>query len=1034
MADKLKHTLTEAPYNCKNDCSEVTCEPKIPVYIINRIQSCGCLLVVDSDLKLVQCSTNAVKLLPEYYKDGVSNNTVATAATDVKCDPPSSPVVTPSPEDLAKLQQIIGKHLSHLLNSEAVEHVRNVIQAAGAPGTESEATRNFLIRSKGLFGLLGNGQPRASCSVIQSGEHFLLEIENGQEDEHNDAEQKGADGEKDVMMFMEGISKELRKCWSIEEMASLVCSNIMAETPYDRGMVYRFDHDDSGEVIYESFRHDAKTNCKNDSFLGLRFPATDIPRSSRELFMKNTLRFVYNVNGQDWPLYPSTVPTSMGENKFTDLSLCRLRGSASCHLHYLQNMGVTSTMVIAIIVNKRLWGLYSFHGYRQPLVPTARTRFLCEMASIMTSMVMESLTRAADHKRLMDMESIMYKLNKSSIMNFMQDSHEALKRLLDVNLIAFRVHEPFSVTTYRGDGSDETISPQVFECLSDTYGGICKDYGAVFIDHQKSHKTLVENGLHTFAFFHFPGLDVVLSRQKTTEKVQWGGDPQKKMEPDGSLTPRNSFAAYVKDHQRQGKPWHDIDKQMVNRFIDQIEKYRSKEIFREHAETIHTLREEKDQAIDDAKSNFDFFAHMAHELRTPFHGILGSLEAMREDPRLNSNELLKTAELCGKNMIKILDDILLVAKGSYSLQLEEHPADISEFLKNTLDEMKSYAYMQGVSVRIRKEDILHDHCKGDFDRLRQVINNLINNAIKFSDEDIYIELLQRKSFAEVVSVWKTYKNIYPNCEPCLKDVQAEESNVAADNKLWTVVSVIDRGIGIAAPDLKRLGTAFTQLSSGRQKKYQGTGLGINICSMLVNALGGHLVIFSVPDFGSCFTFAIPLTRLETPRTEKRKARSDAEVIQEKRRKLLDDYEKLGTGNDGKNCTILVVDDSNINRKLCRLKIKKWLPDVTVLECANMESALQEYEHGHERIMGVFMDYHMPGGDGDECTRKMRQFERMHEEVGHVHIVGYTADVLDDSKELLMQAGMDSIMGKPETKEAFEQELHSMIKSYRAKTS
>ena len=158
------------------------------------------------------------------------------------------------------------------------------------------------------------------------------------------------------------------------------------------GMVYRFDESDgSGEVIYETTRWDARRCCRDDSFLGLRFPASDIPRMARELFMKNTLRFVYDVQGSDHPLYPSRINSSIsgdgGERKYTDLSMCRLRGSSHVHLEYLRNMKVTSSLVIAIIVNKKLWGLYSFHGYRHPIRPSARTRFLCEMASVMTSMV-----------------------------------------------------------------------------------------------------------------------------------------------------------------------------------------------------------------------------------------------------------------------------------------------------------------------------------------------------------------------------------------------------------------------------------------------------------------------------------------------------------------------------------------------------------------------------------------------------------------------------------------------------------------------
>ena len=135
----------------------------------------------------------------------------------------------------------------------------------------------------------------------------------------------------------------------------------------------------------------------------------------------------------------------------------------------------------------------------------------------------------------------------------------------------------------------------------------------------------------------------------------------------------------------------------------------------------------------------------AHELRTPFHGVLGSLDAMREDPTLANNQLLNNAYMSGKNMIRILDDILLVAKGSYGLKIHEEAVDVSEFLRQTIADMRNFAYMEGVSLRVRKEDVhIAPRLVSDFNRIRQVVHNLISNAIKFSEDDIYVELLQRR--------------------------------------------------------------------------------------------------------------------------------------------------------------------------------------------------------------------------------------------------------------------------------------------------
>jgi hypothetical protein len=670
---------------------------------VNRIQPCGTLLVVDSELKIVQCSTNAVDLLPEGFESKLCNDDNGNADND---DNSMSGEGRRARLQLL-LDAIIGAPLSLLLQADAVDQVRAVVRGApsaaasltsfnkrlninssnnnadtyegdgnsdsGITNTNTGAVRTFLIRTKGTLSI-----GRKSCGIIQSGEHFLLEIEDSDHDvgintsvtsKNNDGRgdddssflkqqeaAKVAEGEEETMLFMQSIAHDLRKSWSIEEMAATVCSRIMTETPYDRGMVYRFDEcDDSGEVIYETTRWDARKCCREDSFLGLRFPASDIPRQARELFMKNTLRFVYDVQGNDYPLYPSKIRGGMigggDTEKYTDLSMCRLRGSSYIHLEYLRNMKVTSSLVIAIIVNKRLWGLYSFHGYRHPIRPSARTRFLCEMASVMTceyhymkktyhlisifasffgvliihllssdiyaAMVMESLTRAQNQSRLMDIEQTLSYLHQLNLLDYMTNPNhrKILMERMNVNLIAFRQIDADGIGhihTFSDDDSDNVeVSATAFDCLNDTYGQVCRDYGVVFVDETRSNTAL--GSLHTFAFFKLPGmglssLDVLLSRKSVVEVVQWGGDPDKTLMSDGTLSPRSSFASFIKGHLKKGKPWDDDDKQRVKRFAERVEKYNSIELVTRQNDAIQSLGKEKKDLILDQKENVSTIA------------------------------------------------------------------------------------------------------------------------------------------------------------------------------------------------------------------------------------------------------------------------------------------------------------------------------------------------------------------------------------------------------------------------------------------
>jgi len=228
---------------------------------------------------------------------------------------------------------------------------------------------------------------------------------------------------------------------------------------------------------------------------------------------------------------------------------------------------------------------------------------------------------------------------------------------------------------------------------------------------------------------------------------------------------------------------------------------------------------------------------------------------------------------------------------------------------------------------------------------------------------------------------------YPACEPSLKDLAAfgaEEADASKEdgegNTLWLIISVIDKGIGISPGDLKKLGTAFTQLSQGRQKKYQGTGLGINICQMIISALRGKMVIYSAKDYGSCFTFAVPVKMGGKDEAGSQPSKSPLSAKDEKKARmaaLQAEYESLGIAS--RNPKLLVVDDSSINRKLCSRKIKTWLPGVAITECSSGKGLIEEYEHDHSIIMGVFLDFHMHGMDGDAAARRIREYEDTHGE-------------------------------------------------------
>lgn len=161
---------------------------------------------------------------------------------------------------------------------------------------------------------------------------------------------------------------------------------------FDRGLVYRFNDDGSGEVVYET----KKQTCQATSYDGMRFPSNDIPLPARKLYIQNGLRYIQDVYAEDIPILHHT-----GDS--VNLTHCRMRAVSKPHIMYLRNMGVDASMSVAIVVDNRLWGLLAFHGYSGPFQPSLHQRIACETVSSMLSVKMESITRKAQSARVIEL-------------------------------------------------------------------------------------------------------------------------------------------------------------------------------------------------------------------------------------------------------------------------------------------------------------------------------------------------------------------------------------------------------------------------------------------------------------------------------------------------------------------------------------------------------------------------------------------------------------------------------------------------------
>jgi two-component system, chemotaxis family, sensor kinase Cph1 len=593
----------------------------------------------------------------------------------------------------------------------------------------------------------------------------------------------------------------------------IVAEEVRALTGLDRVMIYRFHADFHGEIIGESKRPDLAP------WLGLHYPAEDIPRPAREIFKKIWVRPVPDARAQVQEMVPLLNPDT---RRALNMTHCALRGASVMYTEYLQNMGVAASLVMSLIVDGELWGMIVCHQYTPTTFPY-QVRAACEFVAQVASLQL----RAIDQR-----ESLAYRLR-------LEETHNRLvgQAAQDAGLAPMTVGKPDLLDAMDATGATIFHSDRWWS-VGDTPSDAQLDDLKIWLDERPEFQSptrpvfatdslvrdypggaaisRIASGVLALPLARKKGSVILWFRPETIQAVNWGGNPHEKpmlTGPHGPrLTPRKSFELFTESVKDRALPWKSVEIEAALRLrvlIMELVVSRSDEL------------EELNVDLKRSNEELDAFAYVAsHDLKEPLRGISKYAHLLLESAASAEGETRQRLEGLMRltvRMDSLLDSLLHFSRvGRATLQFQ--PVDLNEVVAEALEMVA--ARRQEVPTEIRLPQPLPT-VACDRMRVREILVNLLANALKYNDRP------QR----EIEIGWR------------------------ADGTRGPVFFVRDNGIGIEPRHFETVFKMFRRLH-GREAFGGGSGAGLSIVQKLVEQHRGSVWLDSTPGAGSTFYFTL----------------------------------------------------------------------------------------------------------------------------------------------------------------------------------
>jgi len=603
----------------------------------------------------------------------------------------------------------------------------------------------------------------------------------------------------------------LQETKGLQNFFDLAVERIRAFTGYDRVMAYKFAEDGSGHVIAEAKREDL------EPYLGLHYPATDIPAPARRMFSLSWLRHLPDVDYVPVPLVPENHPET---GRPIDMSYAMLRSVSVMYSDYLKNMGVKSTMVMPLMKDGALWGLISSMHHSGPRHVPYEARMAAEFLAHMLSLLTAAKEDAEGADRRLRMTGVVDQLVEALCRE--PDLHVSLgDRNRELNLLSLidaqgaAVVSRDKVSLMGATPSEEEVRALAAWLVKANEAVVATDRLPELYPPADAFKSVASGVLSARLSTH--QLEFVLwFRPEHIEIVTWAGDPKKPVkvsETDGEirLMPRSSFALWKESVTGRCDPWHKNDKDAVVELRQAI-----MEVILNRAAEI----ERANRALAEANVELDSFAYVAsHDLKEPLRGIhhmasflkRGLLDDLDPEERQQLETILKLT----RRMDDLIESLLQYSRtGRAELSVER--ADLDALVNDALVSCRVLISETETDLR-RPVPLGFAHC--DVVRVGEVFENLITNAIKYNDK--------AKKWVEIGVEQTSPKRYY----------------------------VRDNGIGIEADVRERIFEIFRRIH-GPEEYGGGVGAGLTIARRIVERHGGSMWVDSELGRGSTFYFTL----------------------------------------------------------------------------------------------------------------------------------------------------------------------------------